>query len=170
MNAMTPTPGTELLSRAAEAANRLMTQAQNLMEVANAQAVALGANLQPPTLPSAPMPMKTPLALAQDYAAYITDTVQRSVLYWDVMRRACERGFRTFDYGRSKHGTGSFAFKKHWGFVPQPLYYEFKLLRGDTIPEVNPLNPKYRTFIAAWKRLPLPVANRIGPFLARQLG
>lgn len=91
-------------------------------------------------------------------------------MYWEVMRRACERGYRCFDFGRSKRGTGSFAFKKHWGFEPQPLFYEYKLIRGDRIPEVNPLNPKYKLYISLWKRLPLPIANTIGPFLAKQLG
>ncbi len=91
-------------------------------------------------------------------------------MYWEVMRRACERGCRTFDFGRSKRDTGSFAFKKNWGFTPEPLHYEFKLRRGDTIPEINPLNPKYRVFVALWKRLPLPVANRLGPYIARDLG
>ena len=39
-----------------------------------------------------------------------------------------------------------------------------------TIPDHNPLNPKYRLFIAAWKRLPLPVANLLGPPIVRGLG
>ena len=91
-------------------------------------------------------------------------------MYWEVMRRAVEGGFRTFDFGRSKRGTGSFAFKKHWGFEPEPLHYEYVLLHTADIPEINPLNPKYRAFIALWKRLPLPVANAIGPHLARNFG
>ena len=90
--------------------------------------------------------------------------------YWELMRRACERGCRVFDYGRSKAGTGSFDFKKNWGFEPRPLAYEYALLRGDRIPENNPLNPKYRAFIALWRRLPVPVANRLGPFIVRSLG
>ena len=98
------------------------------------------------------------------------DLAANDFMYWEVMRRACERGVRLFDFGRSKQGTGSFAFKKNWGFDPEPLNYAFKLRRGDRIPDVNPLNPKYRLFIAAWKRLPLPVANLIGPRIARSLG
>jgi FemAB-related protein (PEP-CTERM system-associated) len=90
-------------------------------------------------------------------------------MYWEVMRRAAERGCRVFDFGRSKVGTGAFAFKKNWGFVPEPLTYEYALRKIAEVPEVNPLNPKYRLFIAAWKRLPLPVANLIGPLLARDL-
>ena len=91
-------------------------------------------------------------------------------MYWDLMRRAAERGVRVFDYGRSKQGTGSFSFKKNWGFIPQPLHYEYHLVKAHEMPEVNPNNPKYRYFIEVWKRLPLPVANAIGPLLARNLG
>jgi FemAB-related protein (PEP-CTERM system-associated) len=90
--------------------------------------------------------------------------------YWELMRDACERGYRVFDYGRSKRGTGSFDFKKNWGFEPQPLHYEYCLVRGKGIPEVNPLNPKYRLFIKAWQRMPLALANLIGPHIVKNLG
>jgi len=90
--------------------------------------------------------------------------------YWEVMRRACESGCRIFDYGRSKKGTGSYAFKKNWGFEPTPLCYEYRLYRRKDVPQNNPLNPKYRAFIALWRRLPLAFANRIGPFIVRNLG
>ena len=91
-------------------------------------------------------------------------------MYWELMRRACERGLRVYDFGRSKRGTGSFDFKKNWGFEPQPLQYEYRLVKGKRIPEVNPLNPKYRLAIKVWQRLPLSIANRIGPLIARNLG
>ncbi|PPD35091.1 MAG: peptidoglycan bridge formation protein FemAB [Methylomonas sp.] len=91
-------------------------------------------------------------------------------MYWEVMRRAVDRGCKVFDYGRSKEGTGSYRFKKHWGFEPQPLYYEIDLVNAKQIPEINPLNPKYQIFIAAWKRLPLSVSHIVGPWLAKDLG
>jgi FemAB-related protein (PEP-CTERM system-associated) len=91
-------------------------------------------------------------------------------MYWELMRRAAERGCRVFDFGRSKRGTGAFDFKRFWGFEPEPLYYEYRLCRGTRPPGINPLNPKYRLFIAAWKRLPLPLANALGPLIARNLG
>ncbi len=91
-------------------------------------------------------------------------------MYWEVMRRACERGYRLFDFGRSKVGTGAHAFKKNWGFEPAPLYYEYRLYGDAEIPDVNPLNPKYQRAIKTWQKLPLAVANRIGPFLAKNLG
>ncbi len=98
------------------------------------------------------------------------DCHANDVMYWEVMRRAAARGCRLFDYGRSKRGTGSFAFKKNWGFVPAPLDYRFRLAPGAAIPDHNPLNPKYRLMVAAWKRLPLPVAGVLGPPIVRGIG
>jgi FemAB-related protein (PEP-CTERM system-associated) len=91
-------------------------------------------------------------------------------MFWEVMRRACERGYRLFDFGRSKVGTGAFTFKRNWGFEPTRLAYQYKLLEGCEIPDHNPLNPKYRLLIAAWKRLPVPVANLLGPPIVKGLG
>ncbi len=91
-------------------------------------------------------------------------------VYWHILRKAAERGLKIFDFGRSKQGTGAFAFKKNWGFPAQPIIHEYQLRPGAAIPDVNPLNPKYRLFIAAWKKLPLPLANFAGPLIARDLG
>lgn len=91
-------------------------------------------------------------------------------MYWAVMERAADKGITVFDYGRSKRGTGSYRFKKHWGFEPQPLAYEFGLVNTDRLPDVSPANPKYRLFIAAWKRLPLSVSRLVGPYISRGLG
>ena len=88
-------------------------------------------------------------------------------MYWEVMRRACERGYEIFDFGRSKEGTGAYSFKKNWGFEPQPWTYEYLLRKGGEIPEINPLNPKYRLFIAGWKKLPVGVAKVLGPMIVR---
>mgnify|MGYP003433801359 FL=1 len=102
-------------------------------------------------------------SLARQYKA-------NDFMYWSVMRRAVERGITVFDYGRSKLGTGSFSFKKHWGFEPEPLYHEYDLVKAKEMPNVSPTNPKYQMFIAAWRKLPLPVSNTVGPWLARSLG
>jgi FemAB-related protein (PEP-CTERM system-associated) len=91
-------------------------------------------------------------------------------MYWEVMRRACERGARLFDFGRSKIGTGAFAYKRIWGFEPEPLHHEYLLLRTGAMPNINPLNPKYAVLIALWRRLPLFVANALGPRISRGLG
>jgi hypothetical protein len=87
-------------------------------------------------------------------------------MYFELMRHAVRRGCTRFDFGRSKCGTGAFSFKKNWGFEPSPLVYAVK---GDTR-ETNPLSPKYRLQVALWKKLPLPLANTLGPWLSRGLG
>jgi hypothetical protein len=88
------------------------------------------------------------------------------LMYYALMRHAAGRGCTRFDFGRSKLGTGAFAFKKNWGFEPRPLVYAF---RG-AAREVNPLSPRYRLQVAAWKKLPLWLANRLGPPIAKGLG
>jgi FemAB-related protein (PEP-CTERM system-associated) len=87
-------------------------------------------------------------------------------MYYALMGHAARRGCTRFDFGRSKLGTGAFAFKKNWGFEPRPLAYA---VRGEAR-ETNPLSPRYRLQVAAWKKLPLWLANRLGPPIARGLG
>ncbi len=87
-------------------------------------------------------------------------------LYWMQMRRAAEQGCAHFDFGRSKIGTGPYQFKKLWGAEPRPLTYRTRLVRADAAPDVNPNNPKFAAFVSMWRRLPLPLANRIGPMVA----
>lgn len=88
------------------------------------------------------------------------------LLYYALMRRSAARGCTAFDFGRSKLGSGAFAFKKNWGFEPRALAYATKGPHR----ELDPRSPRYRLQTAAWRRLPLPVANRLGPILARGLG
>lgn len=96
-------------------------------------------------------------------------TAANDLKYWELMKRADARGCKVFDLGRSKKGTGSFEFKRLWEFEAHQLHYEYVLLNRDGIPQNNPMNPKYRLFIAIWQHLPLPVANLIGPMLVRNL-
>lgn len=91
-------------------------------------------------------------------------------MYWNLMQAAAARGCRIFDFGRSKLGTGAYDFKKNWGFTAQHLPYEYKLVRSTALPDNNPLNPKYQLFIKMWKKLPLPLANFMGPYIVRNLG
>ena len=98
------------------------------------------------------------------------DLAANDFKYWELMRRSCTRGLKVFDYGRSKQGTGSYAFKKNWGFVPTPLHYEYCLYKRDAVPQNNPSNAKYKLLIETWRRMPLGLANWLGPFIVRSLG
>jgi len=92
------------------------------------------------------------------------------LMYYALMNHGRERGCRSFDFGRSKYGTGAFSFKKNWGFEPQPLRYATRTADGEAPRDVNPRSPKYRAQVALWQRLPLSIANRLGPMIARGLG
>ena len=92
------------------------------------------------------------------------------LMYFALMRHARAKGCGRFDFGRSKLGTGPFAYKKNWGFEPQPLVYGRWLAPGETARDTNPNSAKYRLQVDLWKKLPLWAANRIGPLIARGLG
>ena len=91
-------------------------------------------------------------------------------MYWNLMQAAAARGCRLFDFGRSKLGTGAYDFKKNWGFTAQHLPYEYKLYGASALPDNNPLNPKYQLFIKMWKKMPIGLANFLGPYIVRSLG
>lgn len=109
-----------------------------------------------------------PYYAGDDVAA--RDLAANDFKYWELMRRSCEQGLRIFDYGRSKIGSGPYSFKKNWGFEPQPLHYEYCLYKRDSIPQNNPNNVKYKLFIEAWRRMPISLANWLGPHIVRNLG
>jgi FemAB-related protein (PEP-CTERM system-associated) len=88
-------------------------------------------------------------------------------MYWELMKYGCERGYGCFDFGRSKRDTGSYHFKRHWGFEPEELNYLYYLIKAKSMPNVSPVNPKYRLSIHVWKRLPLRLTNWLGPKLVR---
>lgn len=92
------------------------------------------------------------------------------IMYYALMNHAHRRGCTRFDFGRSKTGTGAFSFKKNWGFEPEPLGYAVRTADGAEPRDVNPLSPKYRLQVSLWQKLPLPIANRLGPLIARGLG
>lgn len=91
-------------------------------------------------------------------------------MYYALMREARTRGCARFDFGRSKVGTGAAAFKRNWGFEGAPLAYAKRAADGSAPREINPLDPKYRLQVVAWQKLPLGIANRIGPWIAKGLG
>jgi FemAB-related protein (PEP-CTERM system-associated) len=90
-------------------------------------------------------------------------------MYWELLCHVAHAGYRVFDFGRSREGTGPYNFKRHWGFEPQPLPYQYALLDGGSIPNVSPTNPKMRLAVEAWKRVPYQLTRLLGPALTRYL-
>ncbi len=92
------------------------------------------------------------------------------MMYFALMNHAREKGCAAFDFGRSKVGTGPYHYKKNWGFEPHPLVYAGKTADGAAPRDMNPNSPKYRLQVALWQRLPLSIASRLGPMIAKGLG
>lgn len=91
------------------------------------------------------------------------------LLYWTVIETAVAEGISVFDFGRSTPGEGTFKFKEQWGARPIPLYWEYWLASGGDVPDQSPKNPKFRLMIETWKRLPLWVANAVGPRIVSRI-
>lgn len=90
-------------------------------------------------------------------------------LLWQTIRRAREQGCHTYDFGRSKRGTGAFDYKQRWGMDEVPLAYQYHLVRARELPNVSPANPKYQAAIRLWQRLPLPITQLLGPPLIKRI-
>lgn len=91
------------------------------------------------------------------------------VMYYELMLHARRQGCTQFDFGRSKTGSGPFAFKKNWGFAPEPLTYGAWTAPGQPARNIDPTDASYSRKIELWKKLPLPLANTLGPWIARGL-
>lgn len=91
-------------------------------------------------------------------------------MYYQVMCNASERGYRWYDFGRSKNDSGPYKYKKNWGMEPKSLYYYYHLVNAPDLPNLSPNNPKYKLFIQMWQKLPLKVSQIVGPFLSKFLG
>jgi FemAB-related protein (PEP-CTERM system-associated) len=92
-----------------------------------------------------------------------------SLLLWEALCSACERGFAYFDFGRSRWESGTFVFKRKWGAKPVHLCYEYDLLDSASFPDMDPTNPRFRLAIELWKRLPVFATRALGPFIIRDI-
>jgi FemAB-related protein (PEP-CTERM system-associated) len=88
-------------------------------------------------------------------------------MYWSLIEQSCAEGFRLFDFGRSKRGTGAFQFKSSWGMKVAELPYRYQLVRAAEVPHMSPVDQKFQLPVAAWKRMPFALTKIIGPQLIR---
>ena len=90
-----------------------------------------------------------------------------NLLYWELMERSAAKGIRWFDFGRSKKGTGAYAFKTQWNMTMLPLNYQLYLVKRETVPNFTPLNPKFERAARVWSKLPLALTKMLGPRVVR---
>lgn len=108
------------------------------------------------------------------YYAGTTPGADRAVsasnfMYLALQEWAVERGFRVFDFCRSRRDSGAFEFKRHQGFEPTPLEYLYHLEKSRHLPTFTPSNPRTKVLRAAWQQLPLWAARSLTDRLARYL-
>lgn len=106
------------------------------------------------------------------WASTLSDVNRLSInmlLYWEILKYAIKQGYRNFDFGRSSKDSGTYRFKQQWGAQPRPLYWHYWQASGDTLPSLNPDNPRYALAIKVWQRLPLTVTTALGPLIVKNL-
>lgn len=91
------------------------------------------------------------------------------VLYWALIKDACELGAHTFHLGRSSKDSGGEQFKRKWNAEALQLYWTYVLRTRTELPSLNPDNPKFRLAIEAWRCLPVTLTQWIGPYIARSI-
>jgi FemAB-related protein (PEP-CTERM system-associated) len=104
------------------------------------------------------------------YGGALQDAFQYAAndfMYWKLLCYGAEHGYKVFDFGRSKVDTGPYHFKRHWGFEPTPLPYQYYLVNQKAVPDLSPRNPKFSLAIQAWKRMPLGLSQWLGPKIVR---
>ena len=91
------------------------------------------------------------------------------LLYSEALGTAIDQGCTAFDFGRSSVDSGTYRFKKQWGAEPVQLNWQYWLAEGQSMPALTPSNPKYELAIKIWQKLPIPIANLLGPAIVRNL-
>jgi FemAB-related protein (PEP-CTERM system-associated) len=92
-----------------------------------------------------------------------------TLLYWEMISFAIRSGFRTFDFGRSTPGEGTYHFKKQWGAESQSLVWEYWMAQESSLPDLSPKNPRFEMAIEVWRRLPVPLTVLLGPRIVRNI-
>jgi lipid II:glycine glycyltransferase (peptidoglycan interpeptide bridge formation enzyme) len=91
------------------------------------------------------------------------------ILYWEMIKDCCERGYSSFHLGRSTADSTGETFKKKWNAEVKQLYWQYYMPDGNEMPQLNVDNTKYKLAIDAWKKLPLPVAGFLGPLISKSI-
>jgi FemAB-related protein (PEP-CTERM system-associated) len=92
-----------------------------------------------------------------------------NLIYWKAIEFGCLHGCERLDFARSRENSGTFHFKRQWGAEPEQTHYQYFLNRVDTIPDMDPQNPRYAPATAIWKCLPVPIANILGPIVRSRI-
>jgi FemAB-related protein (PEP-CTERM system-associated) len=90
-------------------------------------------------------------------------------MYWSLIAQSCAEGYKLFDFGRSKRGTGSFQFKSAWSMETAELPYRYCLVKAKEVPHMSPVDQKFQLPVRLWKRMPFELTKVLGPPLIRRI-
>ena len=110
--------------------------------------------------------MEVPWAVASPEAKHGSVNMR---MYWELLTWSIQKGAQAFDFGRSTVESGTYRFKAQWGAGPHQLHWHYWLPAGAPVPKLNQSNPKYARAAAIWSKMPLWVANFMGPHVIRNL-
>ena len=90
-------------------------------------------------------------------------------LYWSSIEWACGAGARELNLGRCSVDSGTYRFKMQWNPEVRPLFWYYWLAFGSELPDLSPTNSKYALAVRCWQWMPVSLANRLGPWIVRNI-
>lgn len=91
-------------------------------------------------------------------------------LYWELLQLAVAQGCQTFDFGRSTRDSGTYRFKAQWGAQPAQLHWQsWEPGAGHQQESLSEARSRLEAVVNFWRKLPLPVANLLGPRISHRL-
>lgn len=92
------------------------------------------------------------------------------LLYWAMLEYASDHEFCYFDFGRSSPDEGTYKFKLQWGANPEPLYWYYLSLNGESMHGEADEKSRYEHYIHYWQKLPVSVTKILGPKIRKYIG
>ncbi len=96
------------------------------------------------------------------------------LLYWSLLKHSTDNGLKTFDFGRSSYGEGTYKFKEQWGARPVPLAWktiqenDHRTSKEQASNSISKL--KFRSLVETiWRQLPLAATTLLGPKLRKYI-
>lgn len=87
-------------------------------------------------------------------------------LYWRAICQAADEGLASLELGRSTIDSGPYRFKMHWKPTIEQLEWYLKPIRTTEI-KTDADSSRYQAARSIWRKLPLKLANFIGPRVIR---
>ena len=91
------------------------------------------------------------------------------LLYWTMLKHACDNGYSYFDFGRSSPEEGTFKFKKQWGPEVTSLHWQYINLNGLPLNNYLDQKSKFQRAIQYWQKLPVPLTKILGPPIRKHI-